>query len=152
MSHNWKSFCVAFEGDDGEGSVVSRQSRRRKERERPFLQGSEQVLRSRPRSASQPPVQFVPCPHVFPFSPAGFVNWAQLGWEKQRKVTVVIKGNRSVLVLPVLWLIPGWQKRNGWISQHGFFWIMWKPSSFWDKQKSRHPFCSCLLACEITSD
>lgn len=82
-------------------------------RERPFLQGSEQVLRSRPRSASQPPVQFVPCPHVFPFSPAGFVNWAQLGWEKQRKVTVVIKGNRSVLVLPVLWLIPGWQKRNG---------------------------------------
>lgn len=52
-------------------------------RERPFLQGSEQVLRSRPHSASHPPVQFVPCPHVSPFSPQALLSG--LSWEGKTK-------------------------------------------------------------------
>lgn len=144
-------FLSCMWGDDGEGSVVSRESRRRKEREAlpPGVWAGVALQATLGITAT---CAVCSLSSRFSLQPAGFVIWAQLGWKKQRNVTVVIKGNRSVLVLPVLWLIPGWQKRNGWISQQGFCWIMWKPSSSWDKQKSRRSFCSCLVACEITSD
>lgn len=69
-----------------------RQSRRRK---RPFLQGSEQVLRSRAHAASHPPVHFVPCPHVSPFIPQALLTG--LSWDgktaTEKKATEVIKEN-----------------------------------------------------------
>lgn len=66
-------FLGGFKGL-GESAVWLAESADEEMRERPFLQGSEQMFHSRAHSASRPPVHFVPCPHVSPFSPQALLT------------------------------------------------------------------------------